>query len=654
MKKILLLISTAFIVNGILAQAPTILGTYLPVVNTEIKQVWIHPGVTGGPSPSTIELPSYGANQTWDYSALPAAIESGANRNTHTLKTVPTNTSPGSDNGANFPEATHASHWTSPISGFDSVWTYSVVDTEGMHTVGIVSIINVPIIGYQGLEIDVQEQVGGNTAKDLVIPYVLGEGTIEKDSSLMITTVPIANNTGAIPNYPVTQGPSVVHRYVHKTLEEKGWGTLTTPVGTFNNVLLGRSHEVTETFYIQDADNNGTYEDTISTWTSNSEVYKHFFLRNNTFASSLLMELDTDDSTASANVVYAWYTLPSQIGSIEGNVYIDTISSSNPNPATVANAEVYLFREHSNFTRDDILDTVITNGSGTFMFDSIPYGYYRIAARLMNNQGSHSQEHSYLTYFEGTVTNQGNPALGVDWTQCELVNTISPPNPTKTGVDIYLRHDTLENAQNNGVPSLLTGVLTGIDLTNTNKQGGNDPIPGIDIIIKEDPGSRPVISTQTDENGAFSFANLPDGNYKIWVDMPGMALASSYNFNVDKGVYDRCEFDFTSDLDSINRTGQNAVACLTFVQENPKAMDHISIYPNPFENTTVITLDLVEGDQLTMELYDMTGKLVQTVVNQEYVSGSKQFDINNVVQSGVYFVKIQIGAEIVTKKIIKL
>ncbi|MCT4581193.1 MAG: T9SS type A sorting domain-containing protein [Flavobacteriales bacterium] len=654
MKKILFLISTAFIVNGILAQAPTILGTYLPVVNTEIKQVWIHSGVTGGPAPATLSIPSYGANQPWDYSTLPAAIESGINRNTHTLKTVPTNTYPGNDNGANFPEATHASHWTSPISGFDTVWTYSVVDAEGMHTVGIVSMINVPPLGYQGLEIDVQEQYGGDTGKDLVIPYILEEGTYKKDSSLMITNVPIANSTGVIPNYPITQGPSVVHRYVHKTLEEKGWGTLATPVGTFNDVLLGRSHEQTITYYIQDADNNGSYEDTLHTMTDTSEVFKHFFLRNNTFASSLLMELDTDDTTATANVIYAWYTLPSQIGSIEGNVYLDTISSANPNPAKVPNAEVYLFREHSNFTRNDILDTVRTNSFGTFLFDSIPFGYYRIAARLMNNQGSHSQEHSYLTYFEGTVSNQGNPALGVDWTQCELVNTISPPDETKTGVDIYLRHDTLEVHQNNATPNLLTGVLTGIDLTNSNKQGGDDPMPGIDIIIKLDPSGDPIISTQTDENGEFSFSNLPDGNYKIWVDMPGVEVTSSYNFNVNKGVYNRCEFDFTSNLDSVDRTGQNSAACLTFIQENPKVLDNVSIYPNPFESSAVVTLDLIEGESLTIELYDMTGKLIQTVVNQEFVTGAQQYEIKEVVQSGVYFVKVQIGEETMTKKVVKL
>jgi len=636
MKKILLLISTAFIVNGILAQGPTILGTYLPVVNTEIKQVWVHPGVTGGPAPTTLDVPEYGANKTWDYSVtMPSAIEFGTNRNTHTLKTVPTNTSPGSDHGANYPEATHASHWTSPIATFDTVWTYSVVDTSGMYTAGVVNLSsNFPVhIDYQN--------TNNTTGMELVVPSSLNINTEKYDTILRVTQLPIT--PAGIPNVPASASPLTIHQYSFKKLEGKGYGTLKTPTGTFHNVLLGRETDHEITYYI-----NNT-SDTIFAATNDRTYNKHFFLRNNTFATSLLMQLNTD--SANAVVTYAWYTLPSQIGSIEGNVYLDTISSSNPNPATVPNAEVYLFREHSNFTRDDILDTVITNGSGTFMFDSIPYGYYRIAARLMNNQGSHSQEHSYLTYFEGTVPNQGNPALGVDWTQCELVNTISPPDPTKTGVDIYLRHDTLEQSQLGATPSLLTGTLTGFNL---NKQGGSDPMPGIDIIIKEDPGSRPVISTQTDENGEFSFANLPDGDYKIWVDMPGMALASSYNFNVDKGVYDRCEFDFTSDLDSINRTGQNAVACLTFVQENPKTLDHISIYPNPFENTTVITLDLLEGDQLTMELYDMTGKLVQTVVNQEYVNGSKQFEINNVVQSGVYFVKIQIGAEIVTKKVIKL
>ena len=43
---------------------------------------------------------------------------------------------------------------------------------------------------------------------------------------------------------------------------------------------------------------------------------------------------------------------------------------------------------------------------------------------------------------------------------------------------------------------LLASILISTIGFSQNKQGGNDPIPGIDIIIKRDPGSQPIKNTE--------------------------------------------------------------------------------------------------------------------------------------------------------------
>ena len=226
----------------------------------------------------------------------------------------------------------------------------------------------------------------------------------------------------------------------------------------FEDVLLGRETDHEITYYI-----NNT-SDTVVAATNDRIYYKHFFLRNNTFATSLLMQLNTE--ATNSVVSYAWYTLPSNVGTIEGNVYADTLVGA----AGVNGAEVYLFREHGNFTKDDVLATVTTDANGSYIFEDIPYGMYRVAARMMTPQGNYTPEHSYLTYFEDTTSTDTtiNPALGVDWTQCDLITT---SGPTTVGKNIYMRHDTLAQHQAGAVPSLLSGTLTGIDL---NKQGGTE------------------------------------------------------------------------------------------------------------------------------------------------------------------------------------
>ncbi len=630
MRKVLLFTLSIASLSAFFAQAPTVLGTYLPVVNTEIKQVWIHPGVNNGPAVSTIPIPQYGNSVFWDYSSLPLSIETGSNKNTHTLKTVPTNTSPGNLNGANYPEATHASHWTSPISTFDTVWTYSKVDTSGMYTVGVVNLSSgIPIhIDYQSLDF--------TTGQELIIPNKVELGIIKEDSVLRETVLPFTP-TG-FPNVPQSSDPLTVHQYSFKKMEVMGWGSIKTPIDSLGGVLLARETDHEITYYI-----NNT-SDTIHAATYDREYYKHFFLRNNTFATSLLMQLNTD--TALTSVGYAWYTLPSDVGTIEGTVYEDTVN----NAGVVAGAEVYLFREHGNFTRDDILATTETNSNGVYILEDIPYGMYRVAARMMTSQGVYTPAHSYLTYFEDTTSavDSVNPALGVDWTQCDLITSTGA---TTVGKDIYLRHDTLALAQSGAVPSLLSGTLTGFNL---NKQGGDDPIPGIDIIVKKNPGSQPIISTQTDVNGEFSFENLPNGDYKIWVDMPGVDMDSTYTFNVEKGVFNRCEFDFKSDLDTINRTGQNVNTCLTIVTENKKELNNISIFPNPYESSSVVAIALEEQSTVSIKVFDVTGKLIQTLIEGIELIGDQSFEINPISDAGIYFVKINIGEKGVTRRLIKL
>lgn len=656
MKKILLFTSSILFIGSLFAQAPTILGTYLPVVNTEIKQVWnVNPNQGGA---NIMEYPTYSSDnndmpQVWDYSN---SFPTNAGIDTFSLVSYAPNNPlitnlQGQSISQYFPLATHASFIESPFPDADSLWSFYRIDTSGFYNLGHFA-LKAPNI--QGLVFDDTTLIMTN--EELVVPFKVNYGDQFLDTSVQLTYFMYdAPFLGVVPA-----------QYIKTTTFEydvNGFGTLITPAGTFNDVLLATGTVEKHDSVRIDTNNDGTYDthvpnSSIPGLSDYSASKRHFFLANATFATSLLMQLNTNNDPAAQldDVSYGWYTLPSKFGSIEGTVYADTVAGHQQHK--VANGEVYLFREHGNFVKDDILATVKTNANGVYLFDSIPYGQYRIAARMMDpiiipsapNDIEYTPEHSYLSYFEDTASTNttNNPALGVDWTQCDVITTTGP---TTFGKDIYIRHDTLANAQSIAVPSLLTGTLTGINL---NKQGGDDPIPGIDVILKRDPSSQPVISTQTNEFGNFSFTNLPDGDYKIWVDMPGVDVTSSYNFNVNKGIYTRCEFDFTSDLDSIQRTGQNANTCLTFVNENIKEINSFSIYPNPYESSTVIELELEELSEVSVTVFDVTGKLIQTIVNSKALVGTQSFDFNPIKDAGIYLVKVKIGEQESTKRLIKL
>ncbi len=74
-------------------------------------------------------------------------------------------------------------------------------------------------------------------------------------------------------------------------------------------------------------------------------------------------------------------------------------------------------------------------------------------------------------------------------------------------------------------------------------------------------------------------------------------------------------------------------------------------YPNPFNPSTNINFTLPNTEFVTLKIYDILGKEVKTIVNEELSAGNytKIWDANNL-SSGVYFYKLTAGKFTETKK----
>jgi len=83
-------------------------------------------------------------------------------------------------------------------------------------------------------------------------------------------------------------------------------------------------------------------------------------------------------------------------------------------------------------------------------------------------------------------------------------------------------------------------------------------------------------------------------------------------------------------------------------------------YPNPFNPTTTIEYEIQKKDNVKIDIYDITGSLVNTVVNETKDVGSYSviWDGKNSngleVSSGAYFYQLVVGDFISTKKMIFL
>lgn len=76
-----------------------------------------------------------------------------------------------------------------------------------------------------------------------------------------------------------------------------------------------------------------------------------------------------------------------------------------------------------------------------------------------------------------------------------------------------------------------------------------------------------------------------------------------------------------------------------------------SAFPNPFNPTTTIHFTLPEASRVTLNVYDMNGRLVSTLINGMREAGAQQatFDGSNL-SSGVYMYTLNTGANLITGK----
>ena len=87
----------------------------------------------------------------------------------------------------------------------------------------------------------------------------------------------------------------------------------------------------------------------------------------------------------------------------------------------------------------------------------------------------------------------------------------------------------------------------------------------------------------------------------------------------------------------------------------PNSYSLVQNYPNPFNPTTTINYQLKFGGQVTLKVYNILGREVATLVNEEKPAGNYSivFDAGKL-SSGIYFYRLQTGNFVATKKMILL
>lgn len=100
------------------------------------------------------------------------------------------------------------------------------------------------------------------------------------------------------------------------------------------------------------------------------------------------------------------------------------------------------------------------------------------------------------------------------------------------------------------------------------------------------------------------------------------------------------------------------IADLTEVKGTALSKNALFAFPNPFSNSTTISFSLSQSQKVSIQIFDMDGKLIKTITNAEMQAGAHQFTWNakdekgNAISAGIYYLKLTAGSYAETKKII--
>jgi len=132
-----------------------------------------------------------------------------------------------------------------------------------------------------------------------------------------------------------------------------------------------------------------------------------------------------------------------------------------------------------------------------------------------------------------------------------------------------------------------------------------------------------------------------DGTIVLF-SMDGSSLESStlFEYTGDMSI----ESIIVSDIEG------NAIPASSIIVPSKYALE--SAYPNPFNPVTTLNFSLPESQEVMLQVYNLQGRVIETLVNSNIEAGyhSVQWNADNY-SSGMYFVKMVAGEYIDTQKL---
>jgi hypothetical protein len=154
---------------------------------------------------------------------------------------------------------------------------------------------------------------------------------------------------------------------------------------------------------------------------------------------------------------------------------------------------------------------------------------------------------------------------------------------------------------------------------------GDQVVPGI-------LGTNPVVPTNVNVNDnipmQYDFRSIYGSILEEWFCVPGSDVSSILLKN-----YQTLPIANTADCTASDVHDHNTIAGESLITN----------YPNPFSGSTTISF-VSQGEHTLVQVFDMTGKLITTLADQEYLPGTYTVDFkSSTLPAGTYYARLQNG-----------
>ncbi|MEL6864161.1 MAG: T9SS type A sorting domain-containing protein [Bacteroidota bacterium] len=308
---------------------------------------------------------------------------------------------------------------------------------------------------------------------------------------------------------------------------------------------------------------------------------------------------------------------------IYGTIYGPDSTTLGYIPATV-----YLIQHETATNELLLIDSLDIDSSSWYFyyFPNLPAGNYLVKVALRPEAVDYED---FLPTYYGDV---------LFWDEA---TTITLPDNNPQPWDGYAIR--MVPGMNTQGPGFIGGLVTeGANLiANGSSRGGEgDPVVGATVILMDLNGN-PIAYSMTDENGNYSFDDLPYGTYEVILEIMGIEQVSIM-VTLSPDEPSSTSNDFLVDEDSI-ATGVNDLI----------DQSKLLLFPNPVADQLTLSLSLAESQRVELSISTIEGRKV-LIRQQDLQLGEQQIELNVAeLPSGLYFLNLRDGKSVISQRFVK-